>query len=157
MKCDAIWYFVLSSKNSRHFRIYEETFSLWILCGNFLRRDFLWYKVGILFNKNSSLQPTSDRTNISCICFWHASGSSNLWYGKTRGKSYELRVTSYELRVKILKVRVQIQKREFKSTSSEFKFTSYEFKSTSSRIIKSMKTQVSNFLKQPRKTHFSRS
>ena len=83
---------------------------------------------------------------------------------------HELRVTSfeftiYELQVESLKVRAKIQKCEFKSTSYQFKSTSYEFKSTSyefkstsyefkftiykfkatsSRIIKSMKTQVNS-------------
>ena len=69
---------------------------------------------------------------------------------------HELRVTNCELRVESLKARVKIQKCEYKSTSYEFKSTSYEFKSTiyefkptsyqfksmSSRIIKSIKTQV---------------
>ena len=80
----------------------------------------------------------------------------HLWYGKTRDTTYELRVTIYELRVESLKARVDSLKprvksqkcefkytsHEFKSTSYEFKFTSYDFKFTSSRIIKSMKTQV---------------
>ena len=55
---------------------------------------------------------------------------------------HELRVASYELQVESLKARVETEKYEFKSTSYEFEPTSYEFKS--SRISKSMKTQVSH-------------
>ena len=55
---------------------------------------------------------------------------------------HELQVTSYELRIESLKERVENQKFELKSTSYEFNFTSYELKSTSSRITKSMKTQL---------------
>ena len=49
----------------------SDSFSLWMLCSDFLWSKSLWYKVGIFFNKNSSLKPTSDRSNVSCICFWH--------------------------------------------------------------------------------------
>ena len=51
-------------------------------------------------------------------------------------------MVKHELRVDSLKARVKIQNCELKSTTYQFKFTSYEFKFTSSRIIKSMKTQV---------------
>ena len=75
-----------------------------------------------------------------------------LWYGKTRVTSYDLRVESLKAWVKIQKCAFKFTSYEFKSRSYEFKTTSYEFKttsyefmSTSSRIIKSMKTQV-NYL-----------
>ena len=68
-----------------------------------------------------------------------------------RVTSYELRVQSLKVRVEILKARIKVQKCELKSTSYKFKSTSYEikptsyqYKSTNSRIIKSMKTQVSS-------------
>ena len=62
---------------------------------------------------------------------------SNLWHGKTRVTSYELKNTSwnskvwvqiYELRVQIYELRVQITSYGFKSTNYEFKSTSYKFK-----------------------------
>ena len=81
-----------------------------------------------------------------------------------------MRVISYELRVEILKARVESTSYEFESTSYKFKSRSYEFKSLSyefestsyelkstsyelkppifevesTRIIKSMKTQVNS-------------
>ena len=57
------------------------------------------------------------------------------WYVK-----HELRVTSYKLRVESLKARVESLKPRVEIQKCEFKSMSYEFEST--RIIKSMKTQV---------------
>ena len=40
-----------------------------MLCGDFLLSDFSRYNVRIFFNENSSLQLTSDRSNISSIFY----------------------------------------------------------------------------------------
>ena len=59
--------------------------------------------------------------------------------------SCKLRVESLKAPADSLKALVKILKCEIKSTSYGFKSMSYEFKFKSSRMMKSIKTQVNNF------------
>ena len=59
-----------------------------------------------------------------------------------KSKSYEFKFTSYKF--KSTSYEFKSTSYEFRSTSYEFIFTSYEFKSTSSRIVRSMKTEINS-------------